>query len=172
MRCRAHVSTGSRHARWVERCPANRRQRQCNTASTPARTRRCRQELGAQRRAEKEASGSQPGGEEEVLLSLRIRTVRSAFNWAHSGVRSPATRLAGGGARGPGVGNSRALAPLLSEAAVRVSPRSTTPERRHPVQWDGTRALDIEGACPRGQAGAYQSGSLLPPRRRCGRWNE
>lgn len=114
------------------------------------------------------------GGEEEVLLSLRIRTVQSAFNWAHSGVRSPATRRAGGGggARGPGVGNSSALAPLLSEAAVRVSPRSTTPERRHPVQWDGTRALDIEGACPRGQAGAYQSGSLLPPRRRCGRWNE
>ncbi|KAH8042516.1 hypothetical protein HPB51_023844 [Rhipicephalus microplus] len=114
------------------------------------------------------------GGEEEVLPSLRIRTVQSAFNWAHSGVRSPATRRAGGGggARGPGVGNSSALAPLLSEAAVRVSPRSTTPERRHPVQWDGTRALDIEGACPRGQAGAYQSGSLRPPRRRCGRWNE
>lgn len=172
MRCRAHVSTGSRHARWVERCPANRRQRQCNTASNarayealPART-------GRPATGRKGGLRITTGGEEEVLPSLRIRTVQSAFNWAHSGVRSPATRLAGGGARGPGVGNSSALAPLLSEAAVRVSPRSTTPERRHPVQWDGTRALDIEGTCPRGQAGAYQSGSLLPPRRRCGRWNE
>lgn len=170
IRCRAHVSTGSRHARYVERCLVKRRQQQCNTASAPACARRCRQELGAQRRAEKEASGSQPGARRRCSPSLR--TVQSAFNWAHSGVRSPATRRAGGGARGSGVGSSStgstALALLLSDAAVRVSPRSTIPGRWRVEQRDGTRALEIEGARTRGQAGAYQSGSRLSLRRRSG----
>lgn len=164
-RCSAHVSTGSRHARYVGGCLVKRRRQQCNTASAPACARRCRQELGAHRRAEKEASGSQTGGEEEVALSS-CSTVQSAFNWAHSGVRSPATRRAGGsGARGSGVGSSTALALLLSDDAVRVSPLSTRPERRRGEERDGTSALEIVGACARGQAGAYQSGSRRSLRR-------
>lgn len=105
------------------------------------------------------------GGEEAVALSSSS-TVQSAFNWAHSGVRSPATRRAGGsGARGSGVGSSTALALLLSDDAVRVSPLSTRPERRRGEERDGTSALEIEGACARGQAGAYQSGSRRSLRR-------
>lgn len=88
-RCPAHVSTGSRHAHYVGRCLVKRRQ-QCNTASAPACARRCRQELGAHRRAEKEASGSQPGARRRLpsLRAARSR-VRSTGRTAGSGRQRP-----------------------------------------------------------------------------------